>query len=151
MSGRRRRTVRSLDTLPLESVQRDHSGFRADFDAVYTQLRARISGTMSPTDQESLVPLIMTAIRLVEEIARFSGDGGSAKQQLVMALLTRIIEDSGMDAADKVTVQAILEQFGPSIIDGLVSASNGRLLASGLKKFFQQSVRPLFRRCGLCT
>ena len=119
--------------MTLREVQSQHSGFQADFDAAYDQLKELVGGVQG-TSQATLIPLIMKSIQLCERVAKRSGDGGQAKQQLVMALITKLIEDSPMSMGDKVALQAVLETFGPAIIDGLIAADHGKLLASGWKR-----------------
>lgn len=123
----------------LINVQREHKDFEADFNMVYSQFLDSLSGgglipaeNAGESGQHNLVPLIMAAIRLVERLA--ADDKGASKKQLVMALITRIIQDSAMSEQDKVVVQVMLESLGPSIIDGLVDADHGRLLSHGLAK-----------------
>lgn len=119
----------------MRSVQSDHSGFQADFDAVYSQLKDTIGGHgFDGVTQETLLPLIMAAMRLVQRVAKSSGDGGQAKQQLVMALITQLIADSGLSKRDQISLQKVLEAFGPSIIDSLIAADHGQLLAHGWEK-----------------
>lgn len=129
----------SRDSVRRAKITRDHSGFKADFDLIYSRVQDAISGDsvlQGGSDQHNLVPLIMTCIRLVERLAK--DDAGQAKKELVMALITRIIADSNMSESDKLTLQILLESLGPSIIDGLLDADHGRLLAHGFKKLQQK-------------
>lgn len=124
----RRRIRQRLPSDPYEvtlvSVQREHSGFQAEFDAVYDQFKAAVE----LEQQSQFVPLIASAIRLVEAVSKQSGDSGEAKQQLAMALLQKLIDDSALSQTDKVTLQVLLESLGPSIIDFGIEAARGNLL-----------------------
>jgi|UniRef100_A0A6C0IV14 hypothetical protein len=121
----RRRSVTTL-----ASVQRDHSQFDSDFNMIYDSLLNSLeNGAVS--ESNNLVPLIMACIRVVE---RLSVDKGPGKKALVMALMTRLIADSEMSEQNKISVQVVLESLGPSIIDGLIDADHGRLLAKGWAK-----------------
>lgn len=135
-----RRRVQQPRTVTLRSVQRDHSNFKANFDSVYDQLKMSLEN--SNASSGTLIPLIMKCIGLVQKVARSSGDGGAAKKELVLALMTRIIEDSDLDESAKVTLQALLESIGPSIIDGLIAADHGKMIARGFAR--------LREKCG-CT
>jgi len=120
-----------------------HSGFKADFDSVYEQLQDLLapSSADGETAEFSLIPLIVSCIRLVERVSKTSGDHGDAKLQLVMALLTRIIQDSSMKKTDKKSLQLVVESLGPQIISGLLDANNGKLFSSslaGCKSFFSR-------------
>ena len=117
----------------LRDVQQPHRGFQADFDVVYTALKTQIGGNPD-VSETSIVPLIMTCIRLVQQVAKTSRDGGSAKKQLVMALITALIQDSGLGEQEKILIQQTVEIMGPSIIDGLIDADHGKLLAHGFGK-----------------
>jgi hypothetical protein len=140
---RRQVTHNDLSMIRLRERQRDHSSFQADFDAVYSQLMSTQDESVLQhgASPATLIPLIMACMRLAESVSKSSGDGGSGKRELVMALMTRLIEDSGMSLEDKVAVQSVLETFGPSIIDGLIAADRGQLLGGA---------KSLFQRCGLC-
>ena len=123
----------------LKSVQNDHSGFKANFNDVYTQLRGLISEDvqLSPA---TLTILIKKCIVLVEQVSKDSGDSGPLKKELVMALMTRLISDSSLRQEDKVAVQMLLETLGPDIIE---LALEGSVLA-------KNKLKELFKKCKCC-
>lgn len=140
----RRRQKLSVGKRHLKAVTKQHTGYKADFNIVYNRLREAMSGDdilEGRGTHNNLVPLLMTCIRLVERIAK--DDSGQAKKQLVLQLITRLIADSEMSETEKHTLQVLLESLGPAIIDGLIDADHGRLLAHGFKK--------LREKCSCCA
>lgn len=130
-----RRRHRRGSSSVLASVQKDHSAFAADFNLVYDQLRAAIAHNES-VSAVSLIVLVKRCIRLVEEVSKDSGDRGGAKQELVMALMTRLIADSSLSDDEKVAMQIMLETLGPEIIK---LALEGSVLATNsIKEFFKK-------------
>lgn len=103
---------------------REHSGYRADFDEVYDTFKTQVV----LQNQFQLVPLIAVAIRMVEIVSKKSGDRGVMKRELVLALLTRLIQDSQLSLTEQTSVLLLLESLGPSIIDFGIDAAKGNLL-----------------------
>jgi hypothetical protein len=114
--------------------------FQANFDTVYDQLEELLAKRPASLEQgaAALVPLIGACIVLVEKVSKTSGDRGSAKKELVMALLTKVISDSTLSDDHKLGMQQLLEAMAPSIIDLALDANNGKLIVSATRAFFKR-------------
>lgn len=117
----------------LRDVTRPHVEFQAEFDSTYEAFKD-VVGPGARLSEETLVPLIMKAIKLVEKVSKQSRDRGYAKRELVLALITKLIAHSTLQRHHKVLLQDTLEMLGPSIIDGLIEADHGKLLRHGWVK-----------------
>lgn len=127
----------------LASVTREHEDqFKADVQAAYDELRRLLGPNGGVNSAFDLVDLFTPVMRLVEKYSKFSGDKGVAKQQMALALMTRLVRDSPMSDDMKVYVQNLVETLGPSIIDNVISAANGTL--------FQKSFWEKFK-CDCCS
>ena len=116
----------------VDQVRQDHSNFNADFAVVYDKFTQLVGGAQ-PTPR-NIIPLIMRGIRLVERLAKSSQDKGSQKKDLVMMLISKLIADSDLHEEDKILIQCMVEDLGMPIIDGLLDADHGKLLAHGVNK-----------------
>lgn len=135
----------TLYELPVEHVSRrrfvpaDHLDFQANFDDVYDQLKALLGSELTlARGVSAIVPLIGSCIALVEKVSKSSGDRGSAKKELVMALLTKVIADSPLSDEQKSGMQDVMELMAPGIIDLALDANNGKLIVSATRAFFKK-------------
>lgn len=100
----------------------------ADVDAVYNTFKDWVAG--QELSAANMVTLVVRAMRLAEEVARRTGDKGRAKKEMVLRLLERLINDAReLSAEAKVALQTIVATVVPPMIDGLIEADHGRLLA----------------------
>ena len=124
-----------LSELPVE----DHTDFQANFDDVYDQLKTLLGAELTlARGASAIVPLIGSCIVLVEKVSKSSGDHGSAKKSLVLALLTKVIADSPLADDQKEGLQQLMEIMAPSIIDLALDANNGKLIVSATRAFFKK-------------
>ncbi len=98
-----------------------------DFDDVYRELRTLL--TEHTVRCDTLVPTLMSCIRLVE---RVSQDKGPLKQQLAMSLVSRLIDDSPLTYDEKEIIHTLVTDLGPTIITGLIDAHRGKLFGRKL-------------------
>ena len=121
---------RRSSRVDVASVRGIHVGFNANFDAVYDQLKSLHAEQVSVT---TMIILIKRCIVLVEDVTKTTGDNGAAKKQLVLALMSRLIDDAPLSDQDKVALHIILEELGPDIIE---TALEGSVVAKNRIKEF---------------
>lgn len=109
-----------------EMQQPQQALIRADTDAVFSKLSELVETREVGVD--TLVSITMSAMRLVQDVAAQSGDGGAAKKAIVLQVLRRLVESRIGDEGAREAVLYAIDTMLPSVIDGLVEADHTQFL-----------------------
>ncbi len=100
-----------------------------NFDILFDTFLGRIQGGAASLSAASLVTVVMTAIQLAEQVgAEDVAVSGAVKKALVLRLVERLINVACANADTRQTLLVLLNQMGPALIDGLISADHGELI-----------------------
>jgi hypothetical protein len=95
------------------------------FNSCYAQIRELIKG--KPVTAVTIVDIVTKTMCVVQKAVK-EKKAGEYKKELVMSLVLQIIEDVEFpDEATRGTVRDVLEMMGPSVIDGMVYATQGAI------------------------
>lgn len=96
-------------------------------DPLTQQVYNEIKGTIrnKTVDKESIIMMVTLLIPIVQRLCR--GREGTYKKQVVITVLTRLVDDSSIENHAKNTLYEIIQVVVPEVIDSLISVATHKL------------------------
>ena len=112
------------------------AGIDPSTEALFTQIYAEASAMV--LNHDNLLILTTDCMQILASVSTLTGD---QKKQLVLYVLTKIVNDNPLlSPEDKVALLLLINTVIPAVIDGLVAVANGLYN-------FGQKVESLFSSC----
>jgi hypothetical protein len=92
----------------------------------------------------TIIEFLIEAMQLVQGV---SGLTSIQKQTLALSVVSQFITSSTLPAQEQQDILLLVNTFGPSIVNGLVSAANG---VYNFGKVVEEKVVGCFQKCNIC-
>lgn len=109
-------------------------------DVVYDQIKDQVKNA-DTINSSNIIILVTLLIKCVEKIAK--DKEGSYKKNLVLQVLTKVINESNLDVDSKLSLQLLVHTTIPIIIDTMIGISKEQLDLG-------KSGVPRTKRCIMC-